>query len=546
MNSVLDNFHRQIRTNPDGAFLVQRVGDCIESITWRRAAELVGTCAATLAEKGVRKGDRVAIISENSPEWVIADLAIMTVGAVSVLVASGSLSREDVLTRISDAAPSLVFVSSRRRKALFGDDDRPYSFQMLSMDGMSAEDLSVTAYDPEPVSISDDDICTVIYTSGTTDNPHGVALSYRNYASITGNHSALGIFPDRYTTLCILPLDHCLMHFYLFHVIENGGTMAITRQKDNRIETLIAVEEDLRVFKPDVLVMVPALLYGMTRILKLKKADSSPSAALSFFGGRLKFIITGGAKVEPRLIRELLDSGLRAYPGYGMTETAGGICINTSPDTKADSIGRPIGDSDDIGILSDGGVTDRPGVTGEIVYRGASLMNGYWNDLESTSAAIDGAGWYHTGDLGHFDEDGFLYFDGRVKSLLIAGSGEKYDPQEIEDAIRSASPLISQVMVFNQESPFTIALAVPAGDAGSITEEHITELSVTLKSQHRFSEIWIPKKYLLLDEVFSQSNGFLTSKGDLARHKILLRWKKEIDTIYNTTTNDTGRIHRCD
>ncbi len=436
----------------------------------------------------------------------------------------------------------------------------------------------------------EDDVVTISYTSGTTGNPKGIMLTHLNYyANCRDSVDAFQV-PEHYKTLIILPCDHSFAHtvaifagllvaMSLYFVDSRGGGMGILRNIPvNLLET-----------EPDFLLTVPAISGNfMKKIINGVEEKGSFVAGLfkrgikagiayhgdcwnrppiavrlksflpyklaelivfrkvrSIFGKNIKFCIGGGALLEIGQQRFFRALGLPIYQGYGLTEAAPVISTNAPGSHKLGSSGRLIPNLE-CRIVGEDGAAPAPGEPGQIVVRGDNVMKGYYRNPEETERTLK-EGWLYTGDRGYFDSDGFLIVTGREKALLISEDGEKYSPEEIEEAIVvAAETSIAQVMLYNDHRKYTSALIVPDMETltrrlGSdcVPERIIESLEGVLRNfrtrpelKSRFPAQWIPTTFGIVLEPFSLDNGLMNSTSKVVRYKVEERYRELIEYLY--------------
>ena len=523
-------------------------------MTFAEVHHAVRRLAQGLVQTGIRPGDRVAILSENRAEWMLADLAILYAGAIVVTLSAKLIGSNDLLIRLRDAAPKAIFVSAAQRpkiealasetslQHIFCFDDASYS-SLFEVSGTYPLDHSITSSTP----------ALIIYTSGTTGTPKGVVLSHGACVAHTVKHQKLGDFHVGSCTLAILPLDHCLFHSFFYQAMADGAAIAIPQQGRTPLESMLHLTKNIQEVHPDILVVVPALLQTFKVLLAQQRISDNCDAVQRFFGGRLRYFIAGGALTDAETELFFQQLNLPIHIGYGMTEVTAGISRSYPKHHRTGSVGRPEALGQEVRVIDEQG-RDCPVMrSGEIIYRGATLMTGYWNNPEATHEVVNEDGWFHTGDMGHLDADGFLYIDGRVKSLLISSSGEKYSPEGIESSILETSPYISQVMLHNHQSPCTIALIVPNVEAlksalrqqglSLATEAGLSAaiglIQASLGAYRRggshcglFPDPWLPVTFAILDRPFTAESGELTSTQKLVRRNITATYADRIEQLF--------------
>ncbi|HEX2695015.1 MAG TPA: AMP-binding protein, partial [Acidobacteriota bacterium] len=519
-------FEDSVAKYPDNILMWEKAADVDVGTTYRAMRERVRAFAAGLMGLGLGKGDRVALISEGRTDWDMSELGILYAGAVDVPISVKIEELADLKFRLAHSGCRMAVVSAsqvekvRRVKNDLADLERTVVLDRLAIyepDEVYAGDVldrgkerlaaHGTEFETRWTSVREGDPANICYTSGTTADPKGIVLTHRNYTANIEQAQSLVPFPESYVSLIILPWDHAFAHTCgIYTIMKGGAALASIQLGKTPMETLKNIPVNIREVRPHFLLSVPSLAKNFRkniekgirekgpkvetlfrRALKLAyeyngvawdrgkgmKALKKPLLVLAdrlvfskvreAFGGRLEFFVGGGALLDIELQRLFSAIGLPMLQGYGLTEAAPVISANSPAVHKLGSSGRVAA-----GIeltIRDGAGRELPvGQTGEIVIRGENVMSGYWKNERATREVLRD-GWLHTGDLGFIDVDGFLFVLGRMKSLLIANDGEKYSPEVIEEAVVESSPLIDQLMLYNDQSPFTVALLVPNKEA---------------------------------------------------------------------------------
>lgn len=472
-----------------------------------------------LLKLGLTKNDKVVLLSEGRSEWLIAELAILYVGAIVVPITIKLNEPTDLKLRVEHSESKFAITSDRQADKLRKIIPELSNFKNLilldkiekkSNDELFYSDLvedgkSETSEKLDLIrkSIRQDDIAVISYTSGTTANSKGIMLSHRNFtANVEQAHSLFEV-PEWYTTLLILPWDHSFAHTVgLYTIILNGASISVVDPGKSGIETLRNIPINIKETKPVFLLSVPALATNFKKniengilqkgpaiqkmfkhALKIaynyNKEGFNKGKGLSFlnkplmaiydkilfskiregFGGRLKFFVGGGALLDIELQRFFFAIGIPMYQGYGLSEAAPIISSNSPKDYKMGSSGKVV-ENLEIKIIDEKGMKTKIGEKGEIVVKGENVMLGYWKNESATYETLHNE-WLHTGDMGYIDKDGYLYVLGRFKSLLISNDGEKYSPEGIEEAFVQQSKFIDQCMLYNNQDAYTIGLIVP-------------------------------------------------------------------------------------
>lgn len=570
--------------------------------TYEEIRTRVHQCAAGLLGLGIRSGDRVALISEGRSEWVVAELGILYTGAINVPLSVKIEELSELKFRLTHSGCRMAIVSGPQTQKVRTIKDQLPDLQCLILldhleDRLDYEVLfddvltkgkdllAGGSVDLHRVwqAVRENDPANICYTSGTVADPKGIVLTHRNYSANIDQGVALYPLPQHYCTLLILPWDHAFAHTAGIYALSATGASAATVQLGKTpMETLRNIPSNIKEIRPTFLLSVPSLAKNLrkgiekgirekgrlTEILfhsalsvayacngngwnkgkgwrKILKPLNRLYDTLIFrkirenFGGRLDYFIGGGALLDVELQRFFYAIGTPMYQGYGLTEAAPVISANTPAKHKMGSSGVLVPDLQ-IRICDDQGEEMQPGQPGEIVVKGENVMAGYWRNEKATADAIRD-GWLFTGDLGYLDADGFLIVLGREKSLLIAHDGEKFSPEGIEETIVSHSPYIDQIMLYNSQSPYTVALLVlnqdalrrwalrhrhsldtPDGQDAALRllKEEIDAYRSGGKYAGMFPERWLPGAIAVLDEPFTEQNRFLNSTLKMVRARI--------------------------
>src|SRR2546428_6316193 len=491
METLRDLFEHVLRTiPPDRPLMRARTGGRWMTLTTAQFASQTRQTAARLAGAGVNAGDRVALFSENRPQWHIIDFACHLLGAVPVPLYP-TLPAKQVQYIVADSGAKVLVVSGKElartavQAAAATPGVRVIGIDPDLADGVPGLDsLALPPQAPAAPPLTDTDLASLIYTSGTMGEPKGVMLSHRNFTSqINALRPLYPIFSTD-EVISFLPLSHIYARIldYLFlycgcqityvsppeKVVEYiaevrptimGSFPGLYEKAYVRILSRLQQEGGLkaRLFawamrvgrkartavwtgrRPDVLTR---LQYAVAKKLVFAKV-------LERFGGRLKFTVSGGAPLT-REIAEFFDIiGLPILDGYGLTESSPVIAVNRLETNRLGSVG-PAAPGVEIPLAEDG----------EIFARGPNIMLGYWHKADATKEAVDGDGWLHTGDIGYLDRDGFLFITDRKKNLIATTGGKKVAPEPIEARLR-ASPYIAQAVCVGERRPYITALIVP-------------------------------------------------------------------------------------
>ena len=446
-------------------------------------------------------------------------------------------------------------------------------------------------------SIGPDDYANISYTSGTTADPKGILLTHRNYTANVAQGNSVITIGENDVMLIILPLDHCFAHVAgMYTMMFYGGSIAFVPIGKNALATLKNVPVAIRETRPHVMLSVPALARNFKKNIESGIKAKGPKAEKLFnfavknaitynkeyynrgtggtfwrkplmwlfdkilfkkvresFGGRMKFFVGGGALLDIELQRFFCAVGMPMFQGYGLTEATPIICANSAGHAIFGSSGRIVRPMDCI-ICDDQGKEVPFGQKGEIVVRGENVMAGYWKNPKATAdTVIDG--WLHTGDMGYicpFDHD-FLYVVGRFKSLLISSDGEKYSPEAFEDSLPEVSKYVSQVVLHNNQNPYTVVLIVPEKEAladfvkkeGLDPKSREGKVAMLKKIQAEidtyktggphadlFPDRWLPAAVIICDEPYTIANQMMNSTMKVVRRKVEEHYADRIEYAY--------------
>jgi long-chain acyl-CoA synthetase len=593
LTTLNDIFFAATEHNLDRAMLYREAGKWLPISSSDLRRNVAGTVGA-LQEWGIHKGDRVAILSENRPEWSTADFAILLLGAVTVPVYS-TLTPEQTAYTLRDSGASVLFISTelqlRKVQTILSQTQVK---RIVVMDHVQIpSDLAATCVlmdqfmtqgndnlDPQTESIArsiqSDDLATIIYTSGTTGVSKGVMLSHGNIASNI-NCSLLGfdIHPGL-LSISFLPLSHVTARHVDFSFLYHGVTLAYCPFIENLTETFLEVRPSLCVSVPRVYEKIYAKTemkaHGFAKraiyrwALSVGRAHKSailagriPTAAnwklanqLVFskiregLGGRVETFISGGAPLGCELAEWFATVGIRIHEGYGLTETSPVIAVNTPINHRIGTVGKILPNLE-VRIAEDG----------EILVRGPSVFKGYWNRPEETQNAFQD-GWFKTGDIGEIDADGYLSVTDRKKDLIKTSGGKFIAPQPIENSLK-LNPLVGTAAIIGDKRKFAFAIVSPnfplledwaranniafssrAELIGNSTvqalyEGIVEEVNLNLA---RFEKL---KRVLLVPDEFTADNGALTPTMKLRRRVIEERYRRQIDELYAQAESTTAQ-----
>ena len=613
--TLVDLFEESVSRFPQNTFLLEKTGKQFEPTTYTQVKEQVYRLGAGLQALGVKKGDNMALLSEGRNMWVVGELSMFYAGAANVPLSIKLEESNDLLFRLIHGEVKWIMVSGTQlkkvrniidqlpdvKKVIVFDEQKEYLDSEIALSEVNAmgdewlKNHTLEEFLAVGQSLQNDDIATITYTSGTTADPKGVVLTHRNYTSNVEQACTLvNIGPD-WRTLIILPLDHCFAHVVGFYIMMSRGAAAATVQVGrNPMESLRNIPLNIREVKPHFILSVPALAktfkknvesgirakgktteklfnWGM-KVRQTYFGDSNldpkgwrillrPLVALfdklifskvrESFGGELKFFIGGGALLDKNLQKFYVGIGIPMYQGYGLSE-ATPVLSSNGPDLyrfgSSGKLVKPL----ELKICDADGKELPVGELGEIVVKGENVMAGYWKNPESTADTVRD-GWLYTGDLGYMSKENLLYVKGRFKSLLISSDGEKYSPEGIEEELVGKSPYIDQCMLYNNQSPYTVAVIVPNKDA---IERAISANGLSLKTEEgrkagialleqavgaykkggvnfgMFPERWLPSCFAVLAEPFTEQNQMINSTMKMVRGKIEKAYADRINYMY--------------
>ena len=613
--TIIDLFEDSVVKYGAKTFLLEKKHRAFEPTTYAETREQALEIGAGLAAAGIRPGDKVAILSEGCNAWITSELGVFYAGAVSVPLSVKLEESNDLLFRMRHAEVRALFVSKyqlskiRRIRAelpqvehiivighmpLEAGETALGTLRRMGRDYLAANREEFLAIGR---SIRNDDYATITYTA----DPKGVVLTHRNYtANVEQSLSRIDI-PPYYRTLIILPLDHCFAHVVGFYImIACGATVATVQVGATPMETLKNIPQNIREVRPHFLLSVPALAKNFRKNIEssIRAKGRFTERLFNFalrtayvynrdgyskghgwrivlwplvklfdaalfrkvreaFGGSLRFFVGGGALLDAELQRFYYAIGIPMFQGYGLSEATPVISTN-SPKYHWHRFGSsgkiliPL----DLKIIDETGRELPRGQKGEIVIRGENVMAGYWKNPEATADTLRD-GWLHTGDMGYVSEDDFLYVLGRFKSLLIASDGEKYSPEGMEEAIVDKSPYIDQIIVHNNQSPFTGAIVVPNRealrrelDSRGVAAEKRAETAAAILSGEidryraggifggEFPERWLPAGLAIVDEPFTEQNGLVNSTMKVVRNKVEEHFRDRLEYLYTPEGRD--------
>jgi len=618
MKSIVQFFEENVTKFSTNVYLWEKTHDKYEGTTYESTRNQVHEFAAGLHKLGIKEGDRLALLSEGCNNWVIGELGMLYLGAVNVPL-SVKLNADEVKFRLNHSEARYILVSSIQtpklkevldecktiEKVIYFDTREDYSENEIHfnevkkigaawLEGNGNRDKFEKIYN----SVTPGHFANICYTSGTTADPKGIILTHGNYITNVYQSYSLIDIPPFFKTLLFLPWDHSFAHTTgIFAFMGKGASIASVKLGKTPLETLRNLPVCLKEIRPNILMSAPAVSknfrknidkgirekgkfttflfelglrmsysynkegfnrgQGMQKLKKplLKLFDKIIFSKIrDIFGGELEYFVGGAALLDMELQRYFYAIGAPVFQGYGLSEASPVISANAKHRHKLGSSGCPVNNME-LKICDEEGNSLPQGEKGEIVIKGGNVMHGYWKNDAATRETIK-EGWLHTGDLGYLDEDGFLYVLGRFKSLLISDDGEKYSPESIEEALMEQSKYIDQVLLYNNQRPYTVALVVPnqhalksyleekrltagseAGQRAVLTliENEVNEYRTNGKYGKMFPQRWLPAALGILDEGFTEENGLVNATMKIIRGKVTDRYSDLIEFLYTPT-----------
>ena len=583
-------FFRAAAEHDKQAALQYKSKGSFKEISHRELLHRVRHVARGLRLAGVKRGDRVAILSENRPEWAIADYACLTAGLTDVPIYP-TLPAEQIAYILGDSEAVGIFVSNaeQARKISSIRSEIPTVRMVISLDeNVSGTDMSIAAleangkeretaegideYRRQAEEVKPDDLATLIYTSGTTGPPKGVMLTHNNiHSNVAATRDKIPFAGDD-VSLSFLPLSHIFERMGDYMMFATGVSIAYAESIDSVPVNMVEV-------RPSIVLSVPRLYEKMyARVLQNAVASGAVKRRIFFWarrvaerwadltlagrkpgwvldkqyavaqrlvfskvrertGGRLRYFVSGGAPLASEINKFFYAVGLTILEGYGLTETSPVIAVNTPDAFRIGTVGKPIA-----------GVEVQIAPDGEILTRGPGVMKGYYNNPVATAEAIDADGWFHTGDIGEI-RDGFLAITDRKKDIIVTAGGKNIAPQPIENLVKS-NKFVAQAVMIGDKRKFPSILIVPNFEQleawakkrnmlwtdrpqllkmPAVRTKMNDEVMSELEGLAHFES---PKKVALLDHDFSIERGELTPTQKVKRRVIDKDYKELIDSLY--------------
>jgi long-chain acyl-CoA synthetase len=566
--------------NTNACAMGYKKGGAWVKISTAEIGDTVRQLCLGLVDLGLKPGDKVGVVADPSPFWIMMDLAILGAGAISVPMFA-NISHDNLTYEIEDSGMKFLFVGSEQQyqamKPFFGKlgkvitmassvgDSQCISYEDVKQLGIKRQAGHPGEYLRLSEAINEQDTATLIYTSGSTGMPKGVELTHRNLVFQVGAaHKRFPLDPKTDSILSCLPLAHVFERMVFYYYLFTGTPIYFA-------EEIKKVAANLQELHPTVITMVPRLLEKVHAKMQanlemaqgFKKAIGTRAWARAHskvpgsknsladkvydalvykkmraaLGGNLRITISGSAPLDPGLAAFLLNIGIPVYEGYGLTEASPVISCNFPGHRKLGTVG-----------LAFPGVEVKIGDDGEILTRGPHVMKGYYNKPVETAEVVDKLGWLHTGDLGHLDPENFIKITGRKKELFKTANGKYVAPVPIEQAI-AGNKLVDMVMVVAEGKPFTTALIFPdfenlsavkteignqAGndvfldspDAKAYIQKTIDEVNAKLNHWEQI------QKFIVIKTPITVDSGQLTPTMKIRRHIVMEKYRAEIDSMY--------------
>ena len=579
--SLADLPSRNAAQNPANVAFARREHGTWVEVTAKEFGDEVRAVAKGLVAAGVRPGDRVALMSKTRYEWTLVDFAAWTAGAVVVPIYETS-SAEQVAWILSDSSASAIVLETPAHQATLEEvrDRLPGLEHVWQLDAggigqltAAGQAVSDADLDAAHAGLDRASIATIIYTSGTTGRPKGVELTHDNFLALSENALAKlesVVRAQGASTLLFLPLAHVFARFIEVLCVMGEARMGHTADIKNLLE-------DFASFKPTFILSVPRVFEKVYNSAEAKATSegkgkifaTAADTAIQYstaldqgrvgwglrarhalfdklvygklrdaMGGQVQYAVSGGAPLGTRLGHFFRGIGLTVLEGYGLTETTAPATVNVPDRVKIGTVGAPLP-----------GVAIRIADDGEVLVRGNNVFAGYLNNDEATQAAIQD-GWFHTGDLGELDEDGYLKITGRKKEILVTAGGKNVAPAGLEDRLR-AHPLISQCIVVGDQKPFIGALltidsemypawaknngipGVPFEQART-NEVVLAELQKAVDEANKsVSKAESIRKFVVLEGDFTEDNGYLTPSLKLKRNVVMKDFGEQVEALYS-------------
>ncbi|WP_373045224.1 AMP-dependent synthetase/ligase [Vulgatibacter sp.] len=595
-------FLDQVKRNPESTAAEYKAGGSWQKMSWRAMAERVRRIADGLVALGLQSGDRVGVLSSTRVEYPLVDLGIVGACGISVAIYHSNTPAE-VQYVVEDSGLAVLFAEDEtqlaklrhekakmpalRKVILFtgrpgpSDGDWVMTLEELERQGESHRQADPEGFDRRVAALDPEQAACFLYTSGTTGNPKGVVLTHKNWCYEAEAVSRVGIFQNDDSILLFLPLAHSFAKVIEAAWWHLGATMAFAEAVDKVVQNAGEIRPSLlpavpRVFEKVYNTVVangtsaPGVkgklfrwaLAHFERYVEARQAGRSYNGVgwslaqkLVFskvaktlreerLGGRIRVFVSGGAPLSKKIAYFFDLLGFKVLEGYGLTETSAATCVNPPHQIKIGTVG-PALPGTELKIAGDG----------EVLIRGPGVMKGYYNRPEATAESLDSDGWFHTGDIGELDADGYLRITDRKKDIIVTAGGKNVAPQNLENALKT-EPLISQVMVHGDKRKYLTALITVqeetakkiAAEAGvsftsyadlsqkpvirNAVKEAVQRLNASLPSYESI------KDFRILEQDFAQETGELTPTLKVKRKYATQKFKALLDAMYDEKAHD--------
>lgn len=552
MTTVRDFFAAHVKTRPNDPCWMTKSAGGWRTFTFVQADQMIQRTAAALASHGVRQGSSVAIWANTCMEWVVVDMACWTLGVVSVPIYSSTTS-DQAAPILANSSPVLILAEDVTRAT---ESLRHWGKQVpvLGLHQHVGKWIATPSGQVLPhVPLNENDLASIVYTSGTTGEPKGVELTHGNFAAEVVALRKRFDIPTSYISLSFLPLSHIVARAVQCFQLSHGFVMAYAESIEKVADNLKEVHPHFLVSVPRIFEKVYAKVFAevahmpklVHEVFQWGQRSSSGTVKRIIFrkihnelGGRLQFAISGGAPLNPEIARFFDSIGLQIFEGYGLTETTAAACVNYVGHNHYGTVGPPLD-----------GVELRFDTDGEILFKGSIVFRGYHLNPEATCEAFTADGFFRTGDIGELTPDEFLKITDRKKDLIVTAGGKKVAPQPIEQALLQ-NPYVSQAFVYGDRRPYVTALIVPNAQAimqfaeklglkatdwpSMVQSPEVVALFQKLidavnQDLARYETI---KQFHLLPQEFSMQQGELTPTLKLKRKVIQERYASELNALY--------------
>lgn len=574
-------------TDPHRPTLAHRVGDRFVDIEAADVVARVRSLAKGLVAIGVRQGDRVALMSHTRHEWVLVDFAILAAGGVTVPVyETSSTSQLEWILADSGAVALVVETAEMRAMRDKVSEGTPACRDVFVIDEHGLDELEERGADVEEravdrrlAALRADDLASIVYTSGTTGRPKGCMLTHRNLQANARQtlQAVEAMLADDDRSILFLPLAHSLTKGNVLVGTERGLAAAFATDMAHLPDELPLVEPTLFTAVPRVFEKVydkarqHAAEDGKGRIFDLaadvagrwsrQRSESRVRLPVRLghaafdrlvygkvraaFGGHVRFAFSGGGPLGARLTHFFNGVGVKVLEGYGLTETSPTLTVNTVSAWRPGTVGRPLA-----------GTTIAIAPDGEVLAKGAQVFVGYWNNPEATAEVFDGDGWFHTGDIGEMDDDGFLRITGRKKDLIVTAAGKNVAPAVLEDVVR-AHPLVSQAVVVGDARPYIAALLTVDEEALADWLQHQDRAGATVADLRDDEQLRAAlqegvdaanamvsraeqiKRFVVLPHDLSIEEDELTPTLKVRRRRVIEAYADEVEALYAAPSERT-------